>query len=348
MWVQMSKGQAGLLLRLLIDGCTEDELRGFESQSLDPAVVWKFASENRIRLRLSDALSRTNLQGLGASPIAVKQEKSRVSHLIERMDEISRTCEKAGIQYLFMKNAQHYPDMGEDIDLLIDGDERADRVITCGLGVSKCRLSALNRFSGITQYFLRDISTHLEIHHGRIGRFGEQSALSKVLLDRGRVIPLGEASLFVPSVEGQITIQVLERLYSRLAFRVSELVYTTKVLRAGDVDLEQLESLAQTAGISQGMEVFLQVAERLADGTSEANATVDDTRHGYSEYQLNAVPFRFPFFFLPFFPFGLRLVLAKVQVDFERGDWRSLGRIISGSLVATPILLEKVVRRAWT
>src|SRR2546430_4050707 len=48
-----------------------------------------------------------------------RSEQGRVGTTLELIHQVSRTCEAAGIEFVFPKAFQDYPDMGDDVDLLL-------------------------------------------------------------------------------------------------------------------------------------------------------------------------------------------------------------------------------------
>ena len=156
--------------------------------------------------------------------------------------------------YVFMKNFQHYPDMGDDIDLLVmDDKDKADQAIVKRLAAKPCRLSFLNQFGGKTQYSFDNNPICVEIHHGRMGRVGEHAIFPRFLMKNRVSAHLGGVCVFVPKPEDQFIIQVLQRVYGRLYLRISELAYSIAAMYRADLDWNYIVETSRVIGIYPGL-----------------------------------------------------------------------------------------------
>ena len=75
--------------------------------------------ENKILLRYFELYKLSNNQLSIKLLNAIENEKYRVSKLNDTIKLISKVLENYCYDYIIFKNYQHYPDMGDDIDILI-------------------------------------------------------------------------------------------------------------------------------------------------------------------------------------------------------------------------------------
>lgn len=249
---------AEIALRLLLD-------QDHESLSIYPLfkeIEWdifiKLARENRVLIRVFEQLVKLGVQPNEIYQQAVNEEKNRIGRGIELMAEISKVFEAAGIDFVFFKNYQHYPDMGEDIDLFVHGQtNKADSVLISNFKASCCKRTLLHRIAGKTQYSLEGWAIEVEIHHGRMGPMGEHIVFPKSMVENRRVVEIEGVKLWVPSQEDQFIIQVLQRVYGRFYLRISELLYAVKAILMERFDWDYIIETTKSIGIFDGVRFYL-------------------------------------------------------------------------------------------
>src|SRR5881296_892756 len=107
------RAQARLLLRLLLNGDPPPIAR------VDWNALFRLARTHGVVLRSADRLvaQRVTLPPPFAEGVA--RERERVQDALGLVRQVSRICTAHGIEFLFAKAFQHYPDLGGDLDLLV-------------------------------------------------------------------------------------------------------------------------------------------------------------------------------------------------------------------------------------
>src|SRR5256886_5535227 len=102
-----------------------------------------------------------------------RSEQGRVGTSLELIHQVSRRCEAAGIEFVFPKAFQDYPDMGDDVDLLLlERSTEVDRRIIVELDAAALGRDLGGRIAGTTTYAVAGCPSPLDVQHGRLGVAG--------------------------------------------------------------------------------------------------------------------------------------------------------------------------------
>lgn len=267
------------------------------------------AKKNVVLLRRDAILSRK-----GISPTeqayheTVEAEKKRIHDTLPIIQKLADLCEEAKIPYVFTKSFQHFPDMGHDIDLLVmDSSSRIDNLLREKLDIVPAGDSLTNKVAGKTSYRIPGLETSLEIHHGRVGHIGEYPAYARDLVHRKHKLQIDGHTFPVPSPEDQLIFSVLQRVYSHLNFRISDLLSGSALLHRQDMDWDYITRQIHALGIEPGF-VFYKAC------VQESGESVLHFKRDCYRYQWYSVT--------------SRLYGRKVLKAFSEGDWKNLGRIL--------------------
>jgi hypothetical protein len=333
------------ILRMLLQG---DEFVTAQFSDIEP-IDWDFllslARDNRVVIRLYDSLLQHGIEPSESYRAYVADEKRRVALLVELMGQVAVAYESAGIDFVFIKNYQHYPDMGDDIDLLVLNGKDADSCIVSELALSPHNLSLLNKFGGKTQYCFHDGITFLEIHHDRLGRLGEHRLFPKIIVKNLQYVRLNGIVVPVPSAEDQFLLQVLQRVYTHFFFRISELLFGVNVVSSRDLDLGYLARISQEIGISPGLSFYLSIINSFYAGITQTNLPLD--RPEFLDPKVaDQIVFRDSHYRLPMFPWSARFFAQKWISDLRSLSWQSAARLSLAPAFAVLEGVEKINRRA--
>jgi hypothetical protein len=103
----------------------------------------------------------------------------------------------------------------------------------------------------------------LRVHHGRLGRLGEQRRLARLALERRRRAAFGAVSCFVPSLHDELLIHTLRFMYGRPALRLGDVAWLLTVLGAGAVDWAATLRTARGTGLLHGLSCLLDYADQI-------------------------------------------------------------------------------------
>jgi hypothetical protein len=318
---------AEFMLRLLLEQ-DDGSLSGHPIlRDLQWDVLLELARRNRVTTRVHDRLLARGVQPDESYQKAVNEEKVRIGHVIELMGKIGEICEGAGIDFLFVKNYQHYPDMGEDIDLFVmDYTDTADVAVIEKLGARPCKLSLLNQMGGKTQYYFDGYPAYLEIHHGRIGRMGEHTTLPYFLMRNRKSVHIDDVCIFVPGLDDQLIIQVLQSVYGHFYLRISEMAYCVSATRERRVNWDYIVETTRKIGIFEGLRYYLGCVNMVYQNVMKEILPLNKSELLDAEAVIK-VGFRGFYYRLPLLTVGANLYSKKFFADIWALNWIGAGRL---------------------
>jgi hypothetical protein len=248
---------AGRLLRLLLD---ED---GPDAGPVDWNVVLPLARRNGTLLRVADRMAERGPAPPRPVVDAIATERRRVRDAFALVRNVSRVCTAHGIAFLFPKAFQHYPDVGEDLDLLVlSRAADVDALLARALSATPAPRDLAGWIAGTVTFRVRDVLTALDVQHGRIGTVGEHRAYAVALVRNHRRIVIEGMECAVPWPEDQLVLQGVQRIYGRRFLRLSDVVYTISLLR-DPLDWAYVLSTARRIGVLPGLACYLSYVEQI-------------------------------------------------------------------------------------
>ena len=336
----MSRSPAAAILRALLD-----EAPGASAVHLGWDTAWPVAVRNAVGVRLADRLRALGTEippAVAASLAAVRDRNAAAMALIRRL---GAACEREGLPCLFPKAFQHWPDMGSDIDLLIETDStEVDRAILHGLTVSGVRRGLRHRIAGSVEYDIEGCDAPLEIHHGRLGVLGEHRELAALLLDRSRAVELEGIAVRMLAPEEQLLLQGLQRVHGRRSIRLSDLVATIRVVRDGGLEWDRIVATARRLGFLDETSCYLGYVEQVHREVFGRPLLPAEMAFALPLRGWGRIEFRAGAYRLPVARVHRRLYGAKLRAAAARGDWRRLSRLCLAPVVATAALAGRAIR----
>ena len=166
----------------------------------------------------------------------ISLETKRVSSLEKKIHHISKLLNQDDRRHIFTKAFQHYPDMGHDIDLLLD--YAITDTLKESLNLRDDQTSFLNRIAG-KEPFISEDNIPIEFHR-YIGHFGEYKELTKIFIHNS----VSKNGIRILSMEDQLVLQVIQRLYSHFSIRLSDILLCIKILNS-EIDLSYVKHITQ-------------------------------------------------------------------------------------------------------
>lgn len=191
---------------------------------------------------------------------ALNAEQMRIANALKFLDKIFRELESAGCPVAVMKTLDHWPDFGNDLDLITMADER--RVQNIFLLRFKGR--PLTRTVGDylahkRSFALQGLREEVEIHIGRLGQAGEHIELARRFVTRRMPVEFNGYTFLSPAPEERIIAGTLQRMYRHLYFRVCDILNTARMIESGWLDYKQLRTSADLGGIWDGVATYLRI-----------------------------------------------------------------------------------------
>ena len=171
----------------------------------------------------------------------------RFENLIRR---ISKYCREHDVKYYFPKAFQHYPDMGNDIDLFIDIESSSLEDFVTHFELKPDETSFLNIISGKKPYLYNN-EIPLETHK-YAGHFGEFKSLTIEFYDnlvyQNEVLQLQDEFKFIN--------QIIQRFYGHFSIRISDIIYSINLLNNG-LDLDFIKTKSYQYGLKPALDEYL-------------------------------------------------------------------------------------------
>jgi hypothetical protein len=284
------------------------------------------AKENRVLIRVYDSMVEKNIFFPESYKKYISEERGRIDHAISFMVDVSAIYEKTTFKYLFIKNYQHFPDMGDDIDFFVEGfSNESDTPFLERFEALKCRNSILNIISGKTQYVSPESPLEMEFHHGRLGPLGEHTIFPKYLMKNRRELYIDGCLFWVPSPEDQFIIHILQRVYGRFFLRISEIVYAVSAIFDRNMDWQYIFKIAKRIGIYDGLSYYLSSVDSICYNVMGKNLPLNEI--GILNFKKGSkVYFKGNHYRIPLFRVGGRLYIKKFLLDLRALNWDSIKR----------------------
>ncbi len=185
-------------------------------------------------------------------------EQARIDNALRHLDAVCRELEAAGCPLVVMKSLDHWPDLGNDLDLFSPADERS--IVRLMRGKFQARVEPRSwgdRLAHKWNFALPDLREAIEIHVQRLGQTGEHTALARRVLHRALPKEVGGYVFRVPAPEERIIIATLQRMYRHFYFRICDVLDTAALVESGAVSFFELHRSADLGGIWPGVATFL-------------------------------------------------------------------------------------------
>jgi hypothetical protein len=304
--------------------------------AVDWAELTRLAERRRVVVRLADAVARRIRKEELPAGLATSAGRAatRTQRTLALIDGLGDACTRLGVTHAFLKTAENYPDSGPDIDLLIaDPSAEIDRAILEGIPGARRGHGFRQRLSGSRTYTAA-MGIVIDLHHARLGRFGEQARYARILLSRARPVPLGVTSCYAPSAEDHFLLIATQQAYTRPALRISDVYGAIGLLRRCDqlnwdyifataLSIDMLPTLGAYLDYLDRMHMRLlnqsllpqELLARFTTGEPVLPAAGSDTR-----FPATAV--------------ARRLYVNHVHAALEAGRWHSMARLLLLPVVA--------------
>jgi hypothetical protein len=191
---------------------------------------------------------------------ALSRERAMIANALKCLAEICLNLESAGFQITVMKSLDHWPDMGNDLDLYTPSDQQ--EVTRVMLQSDEAWLKGRtwgDRLAHKCNFGVRGLLKSVEIHHGCLGQTGEHIALAKRFCTRRVRQRVWNYTFMTPAPEERIIAATLQRMYRHLYIRVCDIVNTHSILESGNLDFAELRYAADLGGIWPGVATYLRI-----------------------------------------------------------------------------------------
>ena|SRR6266496_385947 len=285
--------------------------------------------------------SNGNGQSANQIATAVQQERARISHALNFLHRIGTTIEEAGFPVIVIKSLDHWPDLGSDLDLYTAGDASAIvEVMRARFNANLAERSWGDRLANKWNFIVPGLTELVEIHVGRLGQTGEQTAITQSLASRTCVAHVSGHPFRVPAPEDRIVISTLQRMYRHFYIRLCDIIDNARLLDLRLVDFDYLHSLGSAAGIWQGIATYLSIVSEYVGAYRGDGVPLNSLLTGSAKFGLDQVRFHRDFLRVPILPHSLNLYASELMSLLLKGELRNGLRLSLLPGLATAAALE--------
>ena len=284
------------------------------------------ADSNHVVLRALEPLQ--NIAGKMGDGALVSRCQARISHenlritnAVQHLLVVTRELEAAGCPTTVMKTLDHWPDLGNDLDLYTTaGAKQICHVMATRFHARIEARSWGDRLANKWNFAIAGLPEAVEVHVQRLGQTGEHIAMAQRFVSRRQTKSVLGLEFRVPAPEERIIVATLQRMYRHFYFRVCDIVNIAGLVESGAVNFVELRRAASIGGIWQGVCSLLRIVSDYVlqyRGTPVAlpSEVLAGARFGGEKVYVKA-----KFIRVPVVPQGARLYTAQVGNAARRGD----------------------------
>jgi hypothetical protein len=284
------------------------------------------ADSNHVVIRAFEVLNRVagnsgDLETQAWTVSVLIQERARIANALERLQEVCAVLEKNGCPTLVMKTLDHWPDLGNDLDLLSTGHPRdIVHVFEDKLKARTEPRSWGDRIANKWNFALPGLPESVEIHVGRLGQMGEHIELARRFIRRRVTTQASGHEFFVPAPEERIFAATLQRMYRHFYFRVCDIANSATLVESGKLNYVELQRAALQAGIWPGVASFLNIVSQYLQQYRGAALHLPDEVTAAASVGANEIYTRARFLRIPIVPYAARLYGRQLRETLFKGN----------------------------
>ncbi len=284
------------------------------------------ADSNHVILRalepLRDAAERSGNPTLAQwASTVMNHEHARIQNALSHLERIVSTLEGSGCPTTVMKSLDHWPDLGNDLDLYTTADEQ--KVVEVMTGQFKAHVedrSWGDRLANKWNFAVPGLPEAVEVHAKRLGQTGEHTRMAERFVSRRVQKTVAGMTFPVPAPEERIIVATLQRMYRHFYFRVCDIVNTASLVESGELNYSELKRAADMGGIWKGVCSYLKIVnDYVARYRGRGISLPTEVMHT-APFGGEKVYVRGRFIRVPIMPQGATLYTEQVTRAALRGD----------------------------
>jgi len=307
------------------------------------------AASNHVILRVFEPLQWV-LEAAGNDPGAewvansMYMERQRINHALGFLEEICAALENGGCPVTVMKSLDHWPDLGSDLDLYTDTPVAGViEVMSSRFKAKSAPRSWGDRLANKWNFIVPGLPELVEVHAGRLGQTGEQTAITRSLTARSRPVQVAEYHFRVPAPEDRIIISTLQRMYRHFYIRLCDVVDNAQLLDSCAVDFAYLRSLGSAAGLWEGIATYLTIISEYVEAYRGDGVLLPSFVTCAAKFRADQLRLCRNFLRLPILPHSLNLYVSELKSLVLRGELRNSLRLSLLPGLATAAALEQKI-----
>jgi hypothetical protein len=272
---------------------------------------------------------------------AIQHEADRIDHAVSFLARICSGLEERGCPVTVIKSLDHWPDLGSDLDVYTDADPaKVVEIMRTVFSAELADRSWGDRLANKWNFVVPGLPELIEVHCGRLGQTGEQTAVTRSLSSRTRMIEIRGHRFRVPSPEDRIVISTLQRMYRHFYIRLCDIVDNAQLLDSRLVDFDYLHSLGSAAGLWEGIATYLRIISEYVEKYRGSGVPLNSLVTASAKFGTDQVRFRRDFLRVPILPHSMNLYAAELMTLLLKGELRNSLRLSLLPGLATAAALE--------
>ena len=258
----------------------------------------------------------------------LSQEESRIANVLNYGEAVCRVLEEAGYPVLVIKSLDHWPDIGNDLDLYTSASKGAVRSLL------ERRFRAVSgprtwgdRLAEKCGYRITGLRSTIEVHHGRLGQTGEHRALAERFLSRRVPASFLSYAFMVPAPEERVIAATLQRMYRHFYFRICDVANTAGLIERDELDFAELHAAASSAGILAGVSSYLRIVAGYLRKYARRNLHLPPSITDQALFDREVWFVRGPWLRIPVLATAPALYARQMAATFRHGDLRATFRL---------------------
>ena len=299
----------------------------FALQDDDLAAVVQLANKHHVVIRALEPLcALMTVAGKHNFAAQLNQvisgERQRIQSALSSLETICEGLRSEGCQFTLIKSLDHWPDLGNDLDLFADAEAAdVERIMSKRFGAKLEPRSLGDRMANKWNFAVPGLRELVEIHVGRLGQTGEHVHVARALLSRARVESFGTFRLVVPAPEDRIILATLQRMYRHFYLRLCDIVNTAELVERGGLDYIALRSSASEAGIWEGVASYLCVVSDYVRSFRGEGLPLPANVRSSARMGGAGIYYERDFLRVPIVPQAVKLYMAQLGSFLQRGDF---------------------------
>ena len=248
-------------------------------------------------------------------------EHARIDNALKHLDRVVRELEANGCPTTVIKSLDHWPDLGNDLDLYTTAAPAAViRVFTRKLNAIVEPRSWGDRLARKWNFAIQGLREAVECHCQRLGQTGEHIEMARRFNTRRTYRDVQGYSFPMPAPEERIIVATLQRMYRHFYFRISDMANTAALVDSGAVDFRELEKAANLGGIWPGVATYLQIVSDYVRKYRGKGLTLPREVAGAARFGGEKLFVRKCFLRIPIMPDGAKLYTEQISSTALRGN----------------------------
>jgi hypothetical protein len=251
----------------------------------------------------------------------LEKEHKRISTALVYLQAICDELENANCPTTVLKSLDHYPDLGNDLDLYSTADEKA--ICNVMTGKFKAHIEARSwgdRLANKWNFAVPGLRESVEVHVQRLGQTGEHTTLARRFVSRRVMKVLEQKTYFVPAPEERIVVATLQRMYRHFYFRVCDILNSAAIIESGGLNFEELKRATLAAGIWPGVATYMVIVSDHVKRYRGIPLALPDFVLAAARFGGNEIKPRARFLRVPMLPHGAALYTYQVTHAAFSGD----------------------------